>query len=100
MMQIKVGAKVRGLRPEMVLAAVIAEHVYHERGLPLRITEATGGKHAPNSLHYVGLAIDCGTTGVVDVAALGAALREALGREYDVVEEIDHIHVEFQPETP
>ena len=51
------------------------------------------------SLHYAGCAVDLRFP-PDNAAGLKAALAEALGGDYDVVLEADHIHVEFQPKTP
>lgn len=99
MISIKPGARIGGLRPEMALALVMADQVYGAHGYDLVTTEGTGGKHGTGSLHYVGLAVDLRTSNVPmgEVGAVAADLRAALGAEYDVVVESDHIHVEFQP---
>jgi len=98
-MYIKAGVKVNGIRPEMLLAIMIADKVYNEFGQTLVITEITGGKHGNGSLHYVGLAIDIRTsyfaTGEARIVA--DEIRISLGNQYDVVLESTHIHIEYQP---
>ena len=93
------GAKVNGIQPEMILAFVIASHIYKEYGIDCVITEATGAKHSLGSLHYVGFAIDLRTRDMSENMAeiIVTRLKEALGDQYDVVLESDHIHIEFQP---
>lgn len=99
MISIKPGASVRGLRPEMALALTVADQVYGAHGYDLVVTEGTGGKHGVGSLHYVGLAVDLRASNVAApfVGVIAADLGKALGAEYDVVAESDHIHVEHQP---
>jgi hypothetical protein len=100
MISVKPGASVRGLRPEMVLALVAADQVYGRQGVKdMVVTEGTGGKHGAGSLHYVGQAVDLRTSNVAApfVGVIAVDLRAALGAEYDVVVESDHMHVEFQP---
>jgi len=80
-------------------AAARIEYIMEETG-EFCITSVIDGKHRPNSLHYSGLAFDLRTRhlktedGVKNVAA---EIRGALGREYDVVVEKDHIHIEYDP---
>ena len=95
------GAKVNGIQPEMILAFVIIASVYDNYGVKCVITEGTGGKHSEGSLHYVGLALDFRTRDMTDKMAevLVMKIKEALGDQYDVVLEKDHIHVEFQPKV-
>ena len=96
---IKDGAKVNGLKPEILLAYTIACEVYRKFEVDCVITEGTGGKHGVGSLHYVGLAIDLRTRDFVgeDARIAHRMLANRLGEEYDVVYEATHIHVEFQP---
>jgi len=99
MLKIKPGAKVGGLRSEMILAAAIAEGVYRAVGADCVITEGTGGKHGRHSHHYKGLAIDLRTRNVDTVrhVELKDRLQNALGPEYQVILEPDHIHIEYDP---
>lgn len=98
-MKIKKGAKIAGIRPEIVLAAMIADKIYSKYVDDSVLTEGTGGKHGRASLHYVGQAIDLRTSFFeLDAAKLVVVeLKESLGDDFDVVLETDHIHIEFQP---
>lgn len=98
-MRLKPGVEAKGLQPEILLAVIAAQHIYSEKGYGLVITSLLDGKHSANSLHYKGLAVDLrirhlpqGTANVIT-----HELSEALGSEYDVILEDDHIHVEFDP---
>ena len=94
------GAKVNGLRPEMVLAYIIACFVYAEYDADCTLTEGTGGKHGIGSLHYVGLAMDLRIWSFKTPEILAEVvdkLKSRLGDQYDVVLEGSHIHIEFQP---
>jgi len=99
MIQIKPGAKVNGIQPEMIIALMVANDVYSKYDTPCGITEGTGGKHGTGSLHYVGLAIDIRTRNIVGGKEefIAQQIRVNLGEQYDVVLESDHIHIEFQP---
>jgi hypothetical protein len=64
------------------------------------ITSLLDGTHGPNSLHYVGLAMDVRTRHLKDpdlVTPLAVRLQEELGRMYQVIAEKDHIHLEVSP---
>ena len=63
------------------------------------ITSVSDGTHSLNSLHYSGLAMDLRTkhmpaTGPNCPEYVAARIRVALGPDYDIVCEGDHIHVE------
>ena len=92
---IKKGAKVNGLRPEMVLAYVICAPIMAKYGQDMVLTEGTGGKHSKTSRHYIGMAMDLRTWTLTDRDACTAELREALSDEYVVVLHDTHIHIQF-----
>jgi hypothetical protein len=91
------GARIAGLRVEALAAWMVAASVYAEHGEACRLTAGLDSKHMPASLHYVGLAIDIGPPPAEKKAAILADLKAALADDFDVVEEGDHFHVEFQP---
>ena len=99
MLFIKPGVRITGMRPAILLAAVAAERVYAEAGHDLTITACVDGKHTTGSLHYAGAAIDVRTRDLApaDVQKLIARIKECLGADFDVLLEVDHIHIEFQP---
>jgi hypothetical protein len=101
LISLKNGVDLRGMRPEIVLAAVIAETVYAAHGKDFVITAAVDGQHMKGSLHYSGNAIDVRTTAcglsADQSCAIGKEVAHALGPQFDVVVENDHIHIEFDP---
>ena len=99
MMRIKLGVKVNGIKPEMILAYVVANDIYSEYEIECVITSCTDSSHSHASLHYVGYAIDLRTRdmGIQLETVITDRLQLALGDQYDVVLENDHIHVEYQP---
>jgi hypothetical protein len=99
MLLLKPGARITGLRPEILFAAVAAERVYAQAGHDLMITACVDGKHMAGSLHYAGQAIDVRTRDIApaDVQKLIAQIKACLGDDFDVLLEVDHIHIEFQP---
>lgn len=63
------------------------------------ITSILDGKHGYNSKHYVGDAIDIRTYiyTTAEIKDIMKLLKIELGEEYDVVQENNHIHIEFDP---
>jgi hypothetical protein len=61
------------------------------------ITSLLDGTHGPNSLHYVGLAMDIRIRHLKDpelVTPLAVRIQQELGGMYQVIAEKDHIHIE------
>ena len=100
-MRIKSGAKVNGMRTEILLAINIADKIWSHHNQELVITEVTGAKHGNGSLHYIGCAFDGHTRYFTDQEKelVAKDLRDALVNQYDVIVEKTHIHVEYQPKT-
>lgn len=97
---IKAGVDLRGISPQIAVAYTVACAIYMERaGIHCWITSASDGKHGPNSLHYKGQALDLRTSSLSGALAIAvhASLKAALGEQFDVVLESDHIHLEFDP---
>ena len=91
------GARIAGIGPEAVVSLIVAQSVYADHDQPFVCTAGLDSKHMAGSLHYVGLAIDIGLPAANLKTRILADLREALADDFDVVEEGDHIHIEFQP---
>lgn len=94
---------------EILKALVITAGVFDGFGLRFTVTSMQDGKHSANSLHYrdgICRAFDVRTRdeapGYVQWSSdlkrqLASAIRNALGRDYDVVVERTHIHIEYDP---
>jgi hypothetical protein len=98
----KEGVRFDNLTPRMLLGFFACFQVYNERGVPCVITAGCDGKHMKASKHYVGDALDLRLpsrySNYEDLDhKVVAELKEALGKQFDVVLEGDHIHVEFDP---
>lgn len=69
----------------------------------LWVTSANDSQHMLGSLHYENKAFDLRIWNVVggraEVDRWAVRLRTALGYDYDVVVESDHLHVELDPDT-
>lgn len=100
-MELKAGV-VLALSPEMARALHVIEDV-HKRVVVFRgaiVTSARDGVHRDGSHHYTGNAVDLRTRDLVGSVrvALARELARSLGRDFDVVDEGDHIHVEYDPD--
>ena len=91
------GIRVGGIRPELLIAVMVANEVYTEIGKELVITSVTDGKHSDTSLHYTGCAFDCRIYDDSDMEFVITKMKDRLKIDYDVVLEGNHIHVEYQP---
>ena len=100
-MKLKPGVTMKGVCPEMVLGLQIVDSVmWREFQVDPVVTSITDGKHMSGSMHYLGRAADLRIWGIEDrLSSVVPALRYALGENYDVVQESDHIHLEFDPKT-
>jgi hypothetical protein len=101
-MRLKDGVSLKGVQGQTLLAIQVAESLFRDAGSELVVTSCTDGKHMTGSLHYKGLAFDCRVWNLnpAQVQAMVITLKNALGSEFDVVLEDDHIHVEFDPKVP
>lgn len=87
------------LQPIMIIGMTVIESVYRDHGITQVVfTSICDGAHMKGSLHPLGLAVDVRIWGVTDLPELMEDLRLALGSNYDVVLETDHVHVEYDPE--
>lgn len=100
-MKLKEGINPAGVRPELLLALLVADRIYTKRGQRLVVTSLNDGTHGLTSLHYAGCAADLRTKYFTPEEARDTVdeLKTDLGNgpDYDVVLESDHIHVEWQP---
>jgi hypothetical protein len=101
-MKIKPGVKIGLLKPQMVFALVIVDHIFwHEYGYRAVLTSGNDGKHKDTSLHYKGYAVDIRRSDIEreDIHSIHEDMVEALGKEFDVVLESTHWHIEYQPKN-
>lgn len=90
-----------GLSPQAASAFWVAYTQYCLLGAnSFVVTSCNDGKHSRKSKHYRGDAFDIRIWTLPEDARIIAAERiaDALGRDFDVVFENDHIHVEYDPE--
>jgi hypothetical protein len=98
-MKLKPGVNPLGIRPELLVGLMAAAAVYTRHGFDLTITSLVDGTHSQQSLHYAGQAADLRIWGInpVLLAQMVREINDALGADYDVILERDHIHLEYQP---
>lgn len=97
-MRLKPGVKITLLRPPMMFALLAAEGVFYRNGSrEVVVTSGEDGEHMEKSLHYLGLAVDVRRPDDAMVPFIMRGLREALGPDFDVVDERNHIHIEYDP---
>ena len=78
-----------------------AEWTFQANGYSCVCTSGTDGKHMQGSLHYKARAVDLRSRHVASDAlpAIVSELKERLGKDFDVILEGDHIHVEHDVKT-
>jgi hypothetical protein len=103
MLRLKKGVKIKGVQPELMLAAQIVDGIYSSyNNSECVITAARDGTHMTKSFHYVGYALDFRIRHIPEGwrDKLYRDICRALGDEFDVVLEKTHVHVEFDPTKP
>lgn len=103
-MKIKPGATLLGLVPQMVVALLAIRDEYSKRNTEVVITSGNDGIHSEKSRHYAGTALDVRTrnlpTPALDGPLIAETLTNNLGRDFYVLFEGDHIHVQYAPKRP
>jgi hypothetical protein len=102
MIVLKKGVRLHGLGTEILVALISANDAYASRGKDCVITSAIDGRHSRSSKHYTGCAVDLRIRHLPEKAAesIVQELKTALGDDFDVVLEKDHIHLEYDPKEP
>jgi len=95
-MLIKAGVDISRLRRPIRKILNTLDKIYREFGYELVITSTYEGNHSPSSLHYANLAIDIRVP-KKDRAKIYEKIRNTLSKDYDVVNEETHIHIEYDP---
>lgn len=86
----------------LALMMLATEQVFQEvLGQGATITSGIDGKHMIGSKHFIGHALDFRTRGIgaLELETISKKLKERLGRDYDVVIEETHLHVELDPKA-
>jgi hypothetical protein len=98
-MTLKFSTSIKKMSTQILLALIIANECYSKKGLEMVITSVSDSVHSNNSLHYSGFAADLRTNNIspVIIESIVADIKLRLTKEFDVIHEIDHIHIEFDP---
>jgi len=70
--------------------------IYAQHGYDLIITSTYEGTHSPSSLHYSDEALDVDDP-PEEKQEITTEIKTSLGRDFDVILESDHIHIEYDP---
>jgi len=109
MIKLKDSAIPKDLKPQTLLAIIVADQVFTEGGYKFVITSLNDSKHSDNSYHYDGYAFDVRVRNKwhdsisypdADASAIIAKqIANRLGPCYDVIygdkHHLDHVHIEY-----
>jgi hypothetical protein len=99
--RLKRGVGVLGLSNAIILGDGIVSRIFNTMGFESIITSGTEDpeNHKRSSEHKKGDALDYRTRHVsmTKHQALATQIRNALGKDFDVILESNHIHVEYDP---
>ena len=71
--------------------------MYNGTNYEVTITSGNDGMHMKNSLHYKNAAIDIRTCDMRMPRYTTKMLQTNLGKDFDVIYEKNHIHIEYEP---
>ena len=93
------GVKLTELCPQLVLVLCgTIQDIYKEHGSKdMVITSANDSKHSSGSKHYRGDAVDLRVWNLDNIDKTVDDIRQAIGMDFDVINEDDHIHLEYHP---
>lgn len=98
-MRVKSGV-VLSLEPHFAAQLEVIDGIFrYVSPVDMVITSARDGFHVSGSKHYTGNAIDLRRVGLSaqELAEIVFRLRRDLPLDFDVVVEVDHIHIEYDP---
>ena len=95
-MLIKAGVDISRLNREIRRALHAAETTCSEWNELFVITSTYEGNHSAGSLHYSNDAFDIASSKLTE-KAITDGIKSRLGPSYDVVLELNHVHIEYDP---
>ncbi len=96
-MLLKLGVDISRLSRPMRKGLNTIQRVFAEWNEEPVITSTYEGSHSPGSLHYENNAIDLRLAKKISHGMAVKLLKEALGKDFDVIYEKNHYHVEYDP---
>jgi len=87
------------LHPIVAKAVGTVAIVFNSYDEDLFITSYCEGQHGIRTLHPFGYAFDLRAPRDVPTSVLKGRLKTALGNDFDIIFERDHIHIEYDPEV-
>lgn len=100
MLHFKDSVKVDGVKKETVeLMLLLNTFFVRQLSKPFLVTSCTDGKHMKGSKHYSGYAVDIRSRHLTEreIGILLSWFNACHDKQYDMVVEKDHIHVEYDP---
>lgn len=96
------GVRFDGVKTETLAGIMVASFVYFRHGhacTVVKLVTENPGVQRLRTAHDQGLAADLRSSMIPKdkLSRMVLSLKDALGSDYDVVLEKDHIHMEFQP---
>lgn len=100
--KLKAGVTIENLKEPlkgMVVKIALVCKIVNGEDYEMTITSANDGNHIKGSKHYSDEAIDIRTRDMEDYKKLitVSEIKRLLGKDYDVVFEMTHIHIEYDP---
>ena len=100
-MLIKAGVDISRLKKPIRKALTKIACILVSNGVEFVITSTYEGNHTAGSLHYANMAFDFRKRSLLWKKNIDKTIvqeiRIALGSDYDIIDERDHIHVEYDP---
>jgi len=98
-MTLKFSTSIKKISTQILLALIIANEIYANKGINMVITSVSDSVHSKTSLHYSGFACDLRTNGIsiTIINSIVDEIKLRLTKEFDIIFEVDHIHIEYQP---
>ena len=96
----KTGVGIENATPQLIIGLIVAQYVYDSFGITLVVTSVYDGSHSVRGLHPRGRAADLRTRHFPDelkVDTVVTRLKQSLPAGFDVIQEKDHIHMEYDP---
>jgi hypothetical protein len=98
-MKIKPGVSIKQMSPQILIADMAAQEFCRTFCYDCVITGGCEPGHSTTGLHHSGMAHDYRTRDMTDLHKkyFEQHMRHCLQKEFDVVMEKDHLHVEYDP---